>query len=159
MSTDPQSEVTVTFDGVHLINAERMVVWRALQDPAALRRCLPGCEDISGSPETGYEARLTQRIGPMTVSFAGQAKIEEITPHSAYAIRSTGYGGLAGYAQSIANITLIDVEGGTELTYHGRTLLGGFQSSETVPYAKDLARNFADQFFEALQNTIEMQTA
>lgn len=157
MSISFQNELTITFDGVHLINADRFAVWEAMQSPANLKQCLPGCDAISGSPQRGFKARLTQQYGQLSVSFSGEATIDEIEPQSTYSIRSSGHGGLAGYAQSIAKIRLEDVEGGTELSYRGHTILGGFQSEANIPMAQKLARKFADQFFEALQYKIEAQ--
>ncbi len=157
MSINDQNELTVVFTGVHLINANRDVVCDALQNRVSLLHCLPGCDQLSGSATEGYDVRLTQHFGQVSVTFAGRATIEEVAPYAAYSIRSTGRGGIAGYADSITDISLSDVEGGTELSYRGRTILGGFQSRESMPMARSLARNFADQFFEALQSRIEAQ--
>ena len=47
------------------ISADRETVWNALTSPDVLKECVPGAQDVTGSPEEGFEATVTQKVGPV----------------------------------------------------------------------------------------------
>jgi carbon monoxide dehydrogenase subunit G len=47
------------------IRAEPATVWAAILDPEVLKACVPGCESMTGTPETGFEAVVVQKVGPL----------------------------------------------------------------------------------------------
>ncbi len=42
--------------GEREIAADRAAVWAALLDPEVLKACVPGCQEMTGTPEDGFEA-------------------------------------------------------------------------------------------------------
>ena len=42
-------------------------MWAALIDPEVLRRLIPGCETMTGSPATGYDIAVAREVGGLTV--------------------------------------------------------------------------------------------
>ena len=44
-----------------LIAADRNEVWQALLSAEVLQQCVPGCKEMSGSPEEGFEATVVQK--------------------------------------------------------------------------------------------------
>jgi hypothetical protein len=51
--------------GSRTIAADRQTVWERLNDPETLKACVPGCEELTGSPEEGFEAVVKQKVGPV----------------------------------------------------------------------------------------------
>ena len=54
-----------------IINAPRNTVWAALFDPEVLKACVPGCQELTGSAEDGFEAVVVQKVGPVKATFKG----------------------------------------------------------------------------------------
>ncbi len=50
--------------GEYRINAPRQKVWDALNDPAVLRACIPGCESLTREGDNRLAATLRVKIGP-----------------------------------------------------------------------------------------------
>ena len=55
--------------GNFTVAADRATVWAALNDPEVLGACIPGTQEISGSPEEGFEATVVQKVGPVKAKF------------------------------------------------------------------------------------------
>ena len=47
------------------VAAPREVVWQAILDPEVLKACVPGCTEMSGNAEDGFEAVVVQKVGPV----------------------------------------------------------------------------------------------
>jgi len=43
--------------GSRTIAADRATVWAALNDAEVLKACIPGCTELTGSPDQGFEAK------------------------------------------------------------------------------------------------------
>ena len=67
-------------NGTRQIAAPREVVWAALNDPEVLKSAIPGCEELTGSPEDGFEARVKQKVGPVSATFQGRVQLSDIVP-------------------------------------------------------------------------------
>jgi uncharacterized protein len=68
------------------IAADRMTVWAALNDAEVLKACIPGCEELTGSPEDGFAATVTQKVGPVKATFRGEVTLSDIVPGESYKI-------------------------------------------------------------------------
>ena len=51
--------------GQHTIPASRQIVWEALNDPDVLKECIPGCEEIEKTGDTGFTAKVSVKVGPV----------------------------------------------------------------------------------------------
>lgn len=111
--------------GQHMIPASRERVWEALNDPAVLKQCIPGCTDLDKTTETEMVAKSTLKIGPIKASFSGKVTLSDIEPLTCYTITGEGQGGAAGFAKGSAHVRLEDVEDGTLLTYEAKADVGG----------------------------------
>ena len=100
------------------IAADRMTVWAALNDAEVLKACIPGCEELTGSPEEGFSAVVKQKVGPVKATFKGEVTLSDIVEGESYTISGEGKGGVAGFAKGGAQVKLSDADGGgTELHY------------------------------------------
>ena len=134
--------------GSRIIAADRATVWMKLNDPDVLRACIPGCEELIGSLEQGYEATVKQKVGPVRATFRGAVQISDVVPGESYRITGEGKGGVAGFATGGAAVSLVDVDGGTELTYDVAASVGGKIAQLGSRLIDGFARKLADQFFD-----------
>lgn len=51
-------------------------VWELFQDVAGLSQCLPGAELLEDKGDGSYSGRVVVKLGPMTATFEGEAKVE-----------------------------------------------------------------------------------
>lgn len=142
-----------------VIAADRMTVWAALNDAEVLKACIPGCDELTGSPEEGFAATVTQKVGPVKATFRGEVTLSDIVPGESYTISGEGKGGVAGFAKGGAKVRLSDAEtGGTVLTYDVSAKVGGKIAQLGSRLVDSFAQKMADQFFERFQNRLEGDT-
>jgi carbon monoxide dehydrogenase subunit G len=141
--------------GTRIIAADRATVWTHLNNVDTLRACIPGCEELTGTPETGFEAVVKQKVGPVKATFKGAVTLEDVNAPNSYRIVGEGKGGVAGFAKGAAEVTLADVEGGTELSYNVDAKVGGKLAQLGSRIVGGFAKKMADQFFEDFQAIVE----
>ena len=141
--------------GTRIIAADRATVWTHLNRAETLKVCIPGCEELTGSAENGFEAVVRQKVGPVKATFKGAVILEDVDAPNSYRIIGEGKGGIAGFAKGAANVVLTDVEGGTELSYHVDAKVGGKLAQLGSRIVGGFAKKMADQFFENFQATVE----
>ena len=133
------------------IAADPATVYAALLDPAVLKACVPGASDVSGDPEGGYTATVTQKVGPVKATFKGQVTMSDLVPGEKLTITGEGKGGAAGFAKGGASVTLEASEGGTLLSYDVEAKVGGKLAQLGSRLIDGFAKKMADQFFVNLQ--------
>lgn len=142
--------------GSRRIAADRQTVWEALNDPEVLKASVPGCQEMSGSPEEGFEAVVKQKVGPVSATFRGSVRLSNIVAGESYTISGEGKGGAAGFARGGADVRLADAdEGGTLLTYDVNAVVGGKLAQLGSRIIDGFAKKMADQFFENFQAAVE----
>ena len=52
-------------NGTKVIAADIDTVWAHLNNPETLKTCIPGCEELTGSPQEGFAAVVKQKVGPV----------------------------------------------------------------------------------------------
>ncbi len=141
--------------GTRVIAADRATVWAALNEAEVLKACIPGCQELTGSPSDGFEATVVQKVGPVKATFKGAVSLSDVVEGVSYKIAGEGKGGAAGFAKGAADVSLADVEGGTELTYGVDAKVGGKLAQLGSRLIDGFAKKMADQFFENFQNVVE----
>ena len=122
-------------------------VWAALNDPATLKACIPGCETFERQPDGSYAATVAARVGPVNARFNGRLELVDVTPPTAYTIRFAGQGGAAGFANGEAKVRLAPAEGGTALAYEASAQVGGKIAQIGSRLVDGAAAKLADDFF------------
>jgi carbon monoxide dehydrogenase subunit G len=141
--------------GSRQIAADRAAVWAALNDPEVLKAAIPGCQELSGTPESGFEATVKQKVGPVSATFRGAVQLSDVVAGESYTISGEGKGGAAGFAKGGAGVRLEDADGGTLLTYDVKASVGGKLAQLGSRLIDGFAKKMADQFFENFQRTVE----
>ena len=52
-----------------IVPAPVEAVWQALNDPAALKECIPGCESLERTGDDEWQATIAARVGPVSARF------------------------------------------------------------------------------------------
>lgn len=143
--------------GEYRIPAPRAAVWQALNDAEALKACIPGCEELSKTSETSFEAVVVQKIGPVKARFSGEVQLENIAAPESYTIRGEGKGGVAGFAKGGADVHLAEDGGETVLSYNVDAQVGGKLASLGSRLIDSTAKKLAAKFFENFQTYLNGQ--
>lgn len=137
------------------IKADPATVWAAILNPEVLKECVPGCESMSGSVADGFEAVVTQKVGPVKATFKGAVSFSEIVEGKSLKISGEGKGGPAGFAKGGAAVTLEPMEGGTKLSYEVEANVGGKIAQLGSRIIDGFAKKMADEFFTRFQEAVE----
>lgn len=137
------------------ITASDEQVWRAILSAEILQRCVPGCQEMSGSPSEGFEATVVQKVGPVKATFRGQVTLSEMVERKSLKLSGQGKGGPAGFAKGVATVTLQSTEGITVLNYDVEAKVGGKLAQLGSRIIDGFAKKMADQFFERFRDAIE----
>ena len=92
--------------GEYQIPAPRSAVWEALNDPAVLQRCIPGCEAIEQSSATEMQAKVTAAIGPVKARFNTSISLQKLNPPASYTLAGEAKAGAAGFGRGSADVEL-----------------------------------------------------
>jgi hypothetical protein len=126
----------------------RPVVWAALNDPAVLKDCLPGCESIEADGEHAWRVVMAARVGPVSARFNGRMSMTDIHEPETYTLQFDGQGGAAGFARGDARVTLMPVAGDqTEMSYVAKAQIGGKLAQIGSRLVDGAAAKMADDFF------------
>ncbi|WP_299043515.1 carbon monoxide dehydrogenase subunit G [uncultured Tateyamaria sp.] len=130
-------------------------VYAALLDPEVLKACVPGATEVTGNPDDGFEATVTQKVGPVKATFKGAVTLSDRVENQSLTISGEGKGGAAGFAKGGAEVRMAAVDGGTELSYDVEAKVGGKLAQLGSRIIDGFAKKMADQFFANLQETLE----
>jgi carbon monoxide dehydrogenase subunit G len=134
--------------GEQRIAAPRRQVWEALNDPAILRQCIPGCQSLEKEAEDRLKAVVAIKIGPIGARFNGAVTLSELDPPNGYTITGEGQGGTVGSAKGGAKVRLTEADGGTLLSYDVDAQVGGRLAQLGGPIIDATAKQLAGKFFE-----------
>lgn len=138
-----------------VINADRATVYAALTSAEVLKASVPGAQEVTGTPEDGFDAVVTQKVGPVKATFKGGVTMSDMVENERLVIAGEGKGGAAGFAKGGATVTLADAEGGTLLSYEVEAKVGGKLAQLGSRIIDGFAKKMADSFFDNLQQQIE----
>lgn len=133
--------------GEYKIAAPREKVFAALNDPAVLQACIPGCESLEKTSDTEMKAKVRMRIGPVSAAFSGKVTLSDLDPPNGYRISGEGQGGAAGFAKGGAVVALKEDGSDTVLTYNVDAQVGGKIAQVGARLIDGTAKKLADEFF------------
>lgn len=125
--------------------------WHALNDPAVLQVCIPGCERIVKASDTEYHLVMAARVGPVNIRFNGALLLSDVNAPHSYTLTFQGRGGVASLAKASADVTLMPQAGGaTTLSYRATAHMDGRLARLSSFLVNGTAKRIADRFFNAL---------
>lgn len=135
------------FNGRYAIPAPPDVVWAALNDPEILKGCIPGCQSLTKTSDTEFQATATLKVGPVRATFKGKVTLSELDPPRGCLLKGEGQGGVAGFAKGQAQVRLEPDEAGTLLSYDAGATVGGKLAQIGQRLLDAAAKQIADDFF------------
>jgi carbon monoxide dehydrogenase subunit G len=133
--------------GVYEVPAAIAVVWAALNNPAILQRCAPGCQSMQQVDDAHFSAAVKAKVGPVNATFQVQLVIAESDPPNSYVLQGEVKGG-AGVAKGAASVQLSAVSDEvTALSYSVDASIGGKLAQVGSRLVDGAARKMADDFF------------
>lgn len=134
--------------GEQLVPLTQEATWRALNDTAVLKGCVPGCESLEPDGENRYQVAMVSKIGPVSARFKGVMTLEDINEPHSYRIVFEGQGGVAGFAKGQATVTLTPEGDSTRLSYAAKAMVGGKLAQLGARLIDGVARKLAADFFK-----------
>jgi uncharacterized protein len=138
----------VEMTGQQVVSLPQQDTWQALNDPAVLQECIPGCNSLEKISDTQYQLTMTARIGPVSAKFKGLMTLQDVEAPRTYTMVFEGQGGVAGFAKGQAIVTLVPEAEGTQLTYVVKANVGGKLAQLGARLIDGVARKLADDFFK-----------
>ena len=151
--------MAMTMSGEYQLPVPRETVWEKLNDPATLKACIPGCEQLDKLSDNEFQAVATAKIGPVKATFKGKVTLSDIDPPNGYKISGQGDGGVAGFAKGGATVKLEPKGGGTLLSYAVEAQIGGKLAQIGQRLVNGAAKKIADEFFENFAAAVAPKSA
>jgi len=132
--------------GSYKLKVEKEVVWKALNDPEILKKCIPGCDVFEKESNTIFNATATNQIGPMNATFSGKLSLSNIQENQSYKLSGEGQSSV-GFVNGIADVKLTEENGLTILNYEVDITVGGKVAQLGSRLINGVAKKMSDYFF------------
>jgi hypothetical protein len=132
--------------GSYKLNVKKEVVWKALNDPEILKKCIPGCDVFEKESNTVFNVTATNQIGPMNATFSGKLSLSNIQENRSYKLSGEGQSSV-GFANGIADVKLTEENGLTILNYEVDITVGGKVAQLGSRLINGIAKKMSDYFF------------
>lgn len=150
----------MNLEGERRLPATVETAWAALNDPAALKACITGCESLEKTGDDEFTAVMAVRIGPVNAKFKGRLRLVNVQPPTAYTIEFDGQGGVAGFGKGSADVSLAADGDETVLRYVAKAQVGGKIAQIGSRLVDSAAEKVAGDFFGAFEGyLLERKTA
>lgn len=140
-----------------VINAPKEVVYAALNDPEILKRCIPGCEELTKHSDTALEAKVVLKVGPVKARFSGAVDLDTAGAPDRFSLTGQGNGGAAGHAKGGADVELVADGDQTILRYQAKAEIGGKLAQLGSRLIQGTAKKLAGKFFAGFADTLNEQ--
>jgi len=137
--------------GSQTIAAPRQQVWDALNDPAILKKSLPGCESVERTSPEEFKVVMAAAIGPLRARFNGVLRMSDVQAPQSCTMVFEGQGGAVGFGKGNSCVKLTESGGQTELSYTAQAQVGGKLAQVGSRLIDSVARKMADDFFKAFK--------
>ena len=128
-------------------------LWRALNDPAVLVKCIPGCKEMIDHGGDRFKLILNLKIASVGGSFEGAISLSDKQPPAQCKVAVSGEGSL-GQGSGAATFSLEQQEAGTLMRYSGEGEIGGLVAGVGQRILKGVAKHLIGQFFKALRREV-----
>ena len=131
--------------------------WDALNDPAVLKTCIPGCDKVEATGDNQYAIAMALKIGPVSAKFNGKITLSDINPPASYKLSFDGQGGVAGFGKGSAEVTLTPIDEGCDLSYTVHASVGGKIAQLGQRLIDGAAKSMAEDFFKRFDAEMQRQ--
>jgi hypothetical protein len=149
----------VEIKGEYRIACDRGSVWAALNDPRVLQKCIEGCESLERTGGDRFQGTVAAAVGPVRAKFNIELRLENQLPPESYRLTGEGKAGAVGFGRGSADVTLIEQDGGTLLTYTADFRVGGKLAQVGSRLVLGTTKKMADDFFSSLSRDLDSGAA
>ncbi|MPZ55445.1 MAG: carbon monoxide dehydrogenase [Rhizobiales bacterium] len=129
-------------------------LWTALNDPAVLKKCIPGCQDMIAVGDDRYKLILALRVASVGGTFEGEIVLSDKIAPARCRVSVTGSGTL-GHGEGSATFSLAsDANGAAIMRYAGEGEIGGLVAGVGQRVLKGVAKHLVGQFFKAFRREV-----
>ena len=139
--------------GSHKLNVKKEIVWKALNDPDILKKCIPGCVSFEKKSDKIFNAVATNQIGPMNATFSGKVSLSNIKKNMSYTLSGEGQSAV-GFANGSADIRLDESNDSTTLCYEVNVVVGGKVAQLGSRLIDGVAKKMSDYFFNRFSDLV-----
>ena len=134
--------------GAAVLKAGPDQVWAALNDPAVLARCIPGCQSLEPVGADEYKMTVSAGVASIRGTYDGQVRLSDKQEPTSYVMHASGAGG-PGTVSATCTITLTGDEDkqSTELKYDADAIVGGVVAGVGQRMITGVAKKLAGEFF------------
>jgi hypothetical protein len=134
--------------------AEPSVVWQALNDPAVLVQCIPGCHRLEALGDDAYAMTVAAGVGSIKGVYDGQVRLTDRAHPGSFRMHAQG----AGAAGTIGADVLVTLEGavtgGTSVTYDADAVVGGMIGGVGQRMLVGVSKRMAAEFFGNVETVL-----
>lgn len=128
--------------------------YHALQDPAVLAQCMPGCESLERIGDDEYAMKMKMVLAAVSGQFQGKVRIADSAPPDSFRLIVEGTGKV-GFMKGEGLLTLTEEEAGkTKVDFDGEVQVGGTIASVGQRLIDTTAKLVIKRFFDKLAATV-----
>lgn len=136
-------------------------VWNLFENVPELALCLPGAELTEARDDGSYAGRVTAKLGPMSVTFEGEATVESDVAARSGSVLGKGVdkrGGSMGRVE--VRYALAEIESGTQVTVDADVVLSGAAAQfGRTGLIKEMSRRLIGEFVQCVEAKLAAETA
>lgn len=141
--------------GTETIPGSAEAIWDALNDPAVLTRCVPGCKVMTEIAPDSYRVEMQLKVAAVGGTFEGEIALSDKQPPKTCNIKISGAGTL-GHGNGAAQFTIEpDGEHNARLIYKGTGEIGGLVAGVGQRILSSVSKHLIARFFTALRKEFE----
>lgn len=146
----------MNFDGSVLLDAPPDTVWKLLDNPETVSRCIPGLDAFQVVDADTFSARVSQTVGPVTAIFAMKVSVVEREPGQAIRFKALGRTtkGAVSHLRASGSVRLDEEAGGTRVTLRADAALVGILGTVGDKVLVKQGDKITAQFGEALRREL-----
>ena len=129
-------------------------LWVALNDPAVLTRCVPGCKSMTEIAPDSYKVDMQLRVAAVGGSFEGEIQLSDKQAPKSCSIRVSGAGTL-GHGNGTARFDIEPDGEASRLVYKGTGEIGGLVAGVGQRILASVSKHLIGRFFVALRKEFE----
>ncbi len=130
------------------------VVYEALNDPAVLVGCLPGCQRLEALGDDAYAMSVAAGVGSIKGVYDGRVRLSDQQPSASFRMHADGTGSAGTIAADVL-VTLEETEAGTSLTYDADATVGGMIGGVGQRMLVGVAKRMAAEFFDNVSASLD----
>jgi 2-furoyl-CoA dehydrogenase large subunit len=135
------------------IGASPETVFKALLDPAVLKKIVPGCHELTATAENHYRADVTLGVGVVKARLRAEVALSELDPPHSLRLSGAGSGAL-GAVQGSGKVVLNAADGGTRLGYDYAVNVSGKLAAVGGRMLEGASRVVLKQLFDRLDAAV-----